>query len=169
MTKASSRQLTALARVVDSFGEAQIEYLLFGGWAVDFHAGRVTRDHDDIDIAVWLEDVPQIAALLEADGWQHAPEPDEDGGTGYERDAVRLELTFLARAADGAAYIPLRAARVAWPDGALAPAIAALHGVRARVIPLEALARSKSHARDDAADAAKDRADSAVLAGLNPS
>ena len=30
---------------------------LRGGWAVDLHAGAVTREHDDIDIAVWLDDV----------------------------------------------------------------------------------------------------------------
>jgi len=34
--------------------------------------------------------------LLRADGSQHAPEPNEDGYTGYGRDGVRLELAFLA-------------------------------------------------------------------------
>ena len=43
---------------------AGIAYWLFGGWAVDFHAGRITRLHDDVDIAVWLEDVPRIVELL---------------------------------------------------------------------------------------------------------
>ena len=50
MNAAASRQLAALARVVDSFERSGIDYSLFGGWAVDFHAGRVTRDHDDIDV-----------------------------------------------------------------------------------------------------------------------
>ena len=70
-----------------SLGDAGIAYWLFGGWAVDFHAGRITRPHDDIDIAVWLEDVPRIAELLTNAGWIHAPEsmktaaPDSSGPT----------------------------------------------------------------------------------------
>jgi hypothetical protein len=35
--------------------------------------------------------------------------------------------------------------------------------VRARVIPLDVLRSGKSHPRDDASDAAKDRADSETL------
>ena len=165
----AARQLAALARVVAAFELAGIDYCLFGGWAVDFHAGRITRDHDDIDVTVWLDDLPEISELLEADGWQHAPEPDEDGGTGYERDSVRLELTYLVRADDGAAYIPLRGGRAEWPTEALPPVTAALAGVRASVIPIRPLARGKSHIRDDPDDAAKDRADTAVLAGLKRS
>jgi aminoglycoside-2''-adenylyltransferase len=166
VNEATSRQLTALARVVDSLHVAAIEYWLFGGWAVDFHAGRVTRDHDDIDVAVWLADRPQIASLLEADGWRHAPEPDEDGGTGYERDSVRLELTYLVRAPDGSAYIPLRERRAPWPSDALPSVAAELGGVRAQVIPLEALARGKSRIREEPCEAAKDRTDAAVLASV---
>jgi hypothetical protein len=88
--------------------EAGLAYWLFGGWAVDFYAGSVTRAHDDLDMAIWLEDLPAIAELLEADGWRHAPLHDEDGGTGYERGSVRLELTYLVRGSDGRVFTPLR-------------------------------------------------------------
>jgi Aminoglycoside-2''-adenylyltransferase len=162
----ASRQLSALADVARSLEDAGIEYQLFGGWAVDFHAGRVTRDHDDIDVAVWLADVPRIAVLLEGDGWRHAPQPDEDGGTGYERGSIRLELTYLVRSTDGSAHIPLRSGPAQWPTDAHAPATIELLGVRARVIALEPLARGKARSRDDPDDAAKDRDDSAVLSAL---
>jgi dihydrofolate reductase len=162
----ASRQLAALASVDALLSRAGVAYWLFGGWAVDFHARAVTRPHDDVDIAVWLEDSPRIASLLEDDGWIHAPEPDEDGGTGYERDGVRLELTFLARCEDGRVVTPLRGFDAAWPDGAFGDAVADLLGVRARLIGLEALARGKASPRDDAGDAAKDRADSEILSGL---
>jgi len=49
------------------------------------YAGSVTRRHDDLDMALWLEDHERIADLLTADGWKHAPEASEDGYTGYER------------------------------------------------------------------------------------
>jgi phosphorylcholine metabolism protein LicD len=82
-------QLAALAQLHDLFEQHRIEYWLFGGWAVDFHAGSVTRAHDDLDFAVWQKDHERIAALLTADGWNHASEEGEDGYTGYERDSVR--------------------------------------------------------------------------------
>jgi hypothetical protein len=79
---------------------------------------------------------------------------------------VRLELTYLVRAADGSVLIPLRTGPASWPTGSQAPVPLELAAVRASVIPLEALARDKSRPREDAADAAKDDADSAVLSAL---
>lgn len=154
----ASEQLSALARVHDLLEEAGIEYWLFGGWAVDFYAGSVTRAHDDVDIAVWLEDVPRIAERLEAEGWRHAPHEDEDGGTGYEREGVRLELTYLVREGD-TIFTPLRDGRGAWSEEGLGRDVGELRGVRARLVSLAALAWGKSSPRDDPEEAAKDRAD----------
>jgi hypothetical protein len=105
--------------------------------------------------------------LLAADGWRHAPEPDEDGGTGYERDGVRLELTFLVHDDDGHVCVPLRNGLVRWSDDAFGEAAGELEGVHASLIELEALRRGKLRERDDPADAAKDRADSAILSRLD--
>ena len=156
-------QLAALAQVHELLERHGIEYWLFGGWAVDFHAGSVTRAHDDVDIAVWVEDHKRIAGLLAADGWRHAPETGEDGYTGYERGAARLELAFLARDEDGQVHTPLREGRAAWPDEAFETDIAELRGVRARVISLRALKAEKAEVREDSIVAAKDRADSVTL------
>jgi hypothetical protein len=139
---------------------------LFGGWAVDFYVGSVTRSHDDLDIAVWLADVPRIAEILQDDGWRHAPDEDEDGGTGYEREAVRLELTYLVRDADGGTFTPLRRRRAPWSREALSNDVGELDGVRARLVALGPLTRGKSRARDDPDDAAKDVADFRRLSRL---
>jgi hypothetical protein len=139
---------------------------LFGGWAVDFYVGSVTRSHDDLDIAVWLADVPRIAEILQDDGWRHAPDEDEDGGTGYEREAVRLELTYLVRDADGGIFTPLRRGRAPWSPEALSSDVGELDGVRARLVALGPLTRGKSRARDDPDDAAKDVADFRRLSRL---
>jgi hypothetical protein len=159
-------QLAALARVHELLERHRIEYWLFGGWAVDFHAGSVTRPHDDLDIAVWLKDHDRIGALLAADGWEHAPEEGEDGYTGYERGSVRLELAFLARDEKGQVYTPLREGRGSWPERTFDSETAELGRVRVRVISLHALKADKSENRDDAGVAAKDRADVATLARL---
>ena len=156
-------QLAALGRIHEVLERDGIEYWLFGGWAVDFHAGSVTRPHDDLDLGVWLKDHDRIAALLAADGWKRAPEEGEDGYAGYVRGSTRLELAFLARGDDGEVYTPLREGRGAWPDNAFEDDVAELHGVRVRVISLRALKADKSEAREDPIVAAKDRADVAIL------
>jgi hypothetical protein len=166
MEELTSQQLSALARVSDQLEEAGIAYWLFGGWAVDFYAGSVTRAHDDLDVAVWLVDLPRIARLLQDAGWRHAPLDDEDGGTGYERGAVRLELTYLARDGDGRIFTPLRHGRAAWPEEALADDVGELRAVRSRLVGLAHLMRGKSSPRDDPEEAAKDRADFRQLSRL---
>ncbi len=166
MDEQTSRQLSALGGVSDLLEEAGIAYWLFGGWAVDFYAGSVTRAHDDLDMAVWLDDLPRIVGLLQDDGWRHAPLDDEDGGTGYERGSVRLELTYLVRGADGRIFIPLRHGRGGWPEDALADDVGELHGVSSRLIAFESLLSGKSLPRDDPEEAAKDRADFRRLSRL---
>jgi GNAT superfamily N-acetyltransferase len=153
------QQLHALGEVTALLDGNNIDYWLFGGWAVDFHVGRVTREHDDVDLAVWLEDEKRVASLLHANGWQHAPEPDEDGGTGYERDGVRLELTRLVSDGAGRVLIPLRAGSVVFSEEPLGNDARELLGMSARIIPLTLLRDGKSRPRDDQEDAAKDRAD----------
>ncbi|HEX9378755.1 MAG TPA: hypothetical protein VF872_04125 [Gaiellaceae bacterium] len=158
-----TEQLAALARVHELLEGQRIDYWLFGGWAVDFHAGAVTRPHDDLDIAVWLKDYNRIAALLAADGWKHAPEEHEDGYTGYEHGSVRLEVAFLARDEKEQVYTPLREGRATWPDGYFENDVAELRGVRARVVSLRALKVDKAEVREDSIVAAKDRADLTTL------
>jgi hypothetical protein len=163
MEERASEQLRALAQVDDLLARAGIAYWLFGGWAVDFHAAAVTRPHDDVDIAVWLDDLEEIARLLEEHDWRHAPAEDEDGGTGYERRGVRLELTYLVRETAGTIFTPLQQGRASWPEEAFGDEMRELQGVRARLVSLEWLTAAKSSPRDEPEDAAKDRADHAAL------
>jgi lincosamide nucleotidyltransferase A/C/D/E len=132
-------QLAALARVSSALEASGIDYWLFGGWARDFYAGEVTRAHGDVDLAVWLDDLPRIVRLLERDGWRHAPEEDEDGGTGYEREGVRLELTFLVHDDAGRICIAMHAGPMPWAQDAFGDHLGELHGVRARLIGRTAL------------------------------
>jgi aminoglycoside-2''-adenylyltransferase len=164
----AAAQLRTIGWLHALFAEQGIDYWLFGGWAVDFHADRVTRDHADIDVAVWAADLNRIGPLLEAEGWTHAPEPEEDGYTGYERGDLRLELALLAQDAGGTIHTPLGEGRGDWPTGSFGDAQAGVEGVVARVVGLMSLVEDKSGPRLDPAVAAKDRADVAVLTSLDP-
>jgi hypothetical protein len=123
----------------------------------------VTREHADVDVAVWEADIDRICRLLEREGWIHAPEAGEDGYTGYELGGVRLELALLAGDEAGTVYTPLRQGRGEWPAGSFGDTRAEVDGVRARVVSRTSLIEDKSGPRQDPTVRAKDRADVALL------
>ena len=45
---------------------------LEGGWAIDALLGEQTREHDDLDVLVAVEDVARLEAALGARGYAHA-------------------------------------------------------------------------------------------------
>jgi len=140
-----------------------VDYWLFGRWAVDFHAGRVTREHSDIDIAIRSGDRAPVANLLRDARWDHRPDEGEDGSTCYERSGIRLEVAFLARDQRGTVNTPLANGRGEWPPDSFGDDVAQLRGVHARVVGRESLIADKSIVRSDTAAAAKDRVDVASL------
>ena len=142
-------QLSVLSHLDKLFWQHGIEYWLFGGWAVDFHAGKVTRPHDDLDLAVRSHDGERVREVLTAAGWRHAP---EEGYSVYELDDVRLEVAFPDHGE--------------WPPNSFEHEVAEVAGVRARVVSLSSLKADKAIVRDDESVAAKDRADSVTLGRL---
>jgi Aminoglycoside-2''-adenylyltransferase len=114
-----SDQLAALSHLHQRFEAEGVEYWLFGGWAVDFHAGALTRLHGDLDLAIWFRDFPRVRQLLSHDGCAQE-EGAEEGSATFARGAVSLELAFLQRDDDDSEpYTPLRdAQRATWAGGA---------------------------------------------------
>jgi predicted DNA-binding protein (MmcQ/YjbR family) len=163
----TAAQLEAIAWLHAALTERGLDHWLFGGWAVDLHLGRVTREHDDVDLAVWRSDLDEIEGLLLGAGWVRREGADADGYTAYTRGAVRLELAFLARDGSGVVHTPLQEGRGEWPTGSFGTDEGEVEGVRARVVGRASLEADKSLPRDDAVAAAKDRADVAALEGLD--
>ena len=48
--------LKALLEVAQTMGRLRAPYFFSGGWAIDLHLGRVTREHHDIDVLVMRRD-----------------------------------------------------------------------------------------------------------------
>ncbi len=69
-----------VARVAELMSTYRPKWALCGGWAVDAWLGRETRDHGDIDISVFQDD---LSAFFEhMAGWQLvAHDTQVDGGT----------------------------------------------------------------------------------------
>ena len=45
----------------------QSDWFIAGGWAIDLYLGKITRPHDDIEIAIFRRD--QIALQNYLNGW----------------------------------------------------------------------------------------------------
>jgi hypothetical protein len=161
-------QLAALADLHRRFEAEGVEYWLFGGWAVDFHAGTLTRQHGDVDLAIWLRDFPRVAQLLRSDGWTRE-EIAQDGSAAFTRGTVSVEIAFLQRDdVDGEPFTPLpEGQRAAWATGAFGQDVLTLCDVRARVITLAALREEKAGSHDDPITSTKDLLDRATLARLD--
>jgi hypothetical protein len=158
-------QFDAIASLDQALRAAGLDYWLFGGWAVDFWVGRLTRDHNDIDAAAWRRDYDKIRAALLAVGWRHTPLEDDVVGTRYRWQTSELEFTFVEDR-DGTVVVPIPGREVLWTAEPLGQDERSLSGVRARVIPLKLLRDGKRRARDAPAEAAKDVADLAALADV---
>ena len=51
-----SRELKPLLEVAEALGNLRAPFYFCGGWAIDLHLGRVTREHHDIDAQVMRRD-----------------------------------------------------------------------------------------------------------------
>ncbi len=161
--------IAAIGRLGSIFDAEGIEYWIFGGWAVDLHVGHVTRDHNDVDIAVWLSDLETIRTLLAADGWTPVPAAEDEGYTTYSRDGVDVDLAFLVRD-EGGVYTPSASGRGEWPPDSFGTDVRELAGRRAHVVSRSSLLADKSEVREGGDTAAKDAADvSALRSNRSPS
>jgi hypothetical protein len=160
----ASEQIQAIGSLDAALGSARIEYWLFGGWAVDFWVGRVTREHDDIDAAAWRRDYEAIKQALVDVGWRHTPVGNEVVGTRYTWGSAEVEFTFIEARDDGAVVIPTPEHEIVWTTEPFGEERGVLNGVGARTIPLELLRSGKQMTREAPDEAAKDRADVQALA-----
>ena len=96
MSNSVSRQTTnhvpeSVVRIADLMSGFRPTWCLCGGWAVDAGLGRETRDHSDIDIAVFLDD--QQALLEHLAGWELiAHDPNVAGDTTEAWNGRPLDL-----------------------------------------------------------------------------
>jgi len=98
-----------VARVADLMSNFRPRWSLCGGWAVDAWLARQTRDHGDIDIAVFQDDLRALFEHLA--GWQLiAHDPTVAGNTSEPWDGRPLVLPahIHARSPDAGHRLPDR-------------------------------------------------------------
>lgn len=159
-------QLEAITHLDRALDRKQISYWMFGGWAVDFWVGRVTRPHGDIDIAAWRTDYDSVHDALVGEGFEHTPVPDEVVGTRYRWRRAEVEFTFVETTDGSDVVIPIPGQPIRWSSEPLGTVRKELGSVGCRTIPLKLLVAGKSSPPGASERAEKDQADLVALSVL---
>lgn len=151
-------QLKAIEKLHQHFEANHIDYWLFGGWAVDFHLGSVSRSHSDIDVAIWYKDVKRIVDVMKLYDWKMI-EDENEGVLVFKREPILAEFALLEVNSKGRVYTPTTDGQALWPENAFGDDARIMEGVTAHVISLAALIEDKSAGYGGEVTQTKDRED----------
>jgi hypothetical protein len=140
MNAATETQFSLIRELARLLGEAHVRFWLRGGWALDFHAGRFTRPHKDVDLVTWSRHRRRVRRLLEQNGYTTVrfDEPQ----IFFEKHRQEVNFAMIRRGASGAIVTP-QFEYWPWPEGAFSGPPRTLHGVTCRVLTVDALLDEK--------------------------
>jgi hypothetical protein len=165
----ATAQLALIAEIGELLGARGIDWWLFGGWAIDFHAGEITREHADIEMLVTTADAAAAREALVGAGFLAPPPLHPNEGQPYLKAGEEVGCWYLEPNAEGSLATPGRWSDWPYADGAFGDPPRTLHGVTARVMSAPALFDMKLNFRHHAHGAPprdKDLADIALLERL---
>jgi hypothetical protein len=166
---ASETQLRLIEEIAVIFDALGIDWWLFGGWAMDFHAGEITRGHADVEIFLWAKDADRARSALVEWGYAAPSGLHPDEGQPLLKDGQEVGLWFLERDSDGRVRTPGRWADWPWVDGAFDGPRATLHVLEAPLMSVDGLLDMKERFATHPHGAPlreKDRADIELLRRL---
>ena len=135
MDRNTQIQLALLRELAQLLGRARVRFWLRSGWALEFHAGRIKRDHGDIDLVARIRQRSRIRKLLEENGYRVVRLADLASIHFSKRGQV-ITLAFIwtdrmARAVGpGREFWP-------WPYDAFSNLLHTLHGIACRAMSVE--------------------------------
>jgi hypothetical protein len=142
---ATQTQFSLIRELAGLLSEAHVRFWLRGGWALDFHAGRVTRPHKDVDLVTWTRHRRRLRRLLERNGY--ATVKWDEPQVFFERDGEEVNFAMIERGHGGAIVTP-QLEDWPWPKGAFSSPPRTLDGVTCRVMTLAALLEEKESYED---------------------
>ncbi len=135
--------LVAIATLAAALNDTLVRHWLIGGWAVDAHLGRVSRDHSDIDWAVFLADRARFTDVVTSFGFtSESTQGDAPFVELFSSASCSLEVTYLVETEAGEIVTP-GFEHWPYPAGSLAADTAEIDGVSVRVMSAHGLLDSK--------------------------
>lgn len=131
-----------LGQLSADLDQARLPYWFIGGWAVDVHLGRISRDHSDIDIALERADRDAFVAIVAARGFTPVPSEDSSAVETFTAPTVKLEVTYLAIDDNGRTVTP-GFEHWPYPAGAFVSERVAFRGMSLPVMSVAALLDTK--------------------------
>jgi hypothetical protein len=170
ISHAASQQLALIAEVNRILDGDNIPHWLFGGWSVDFLAGRVTREHGDIEFLIWEHDSPRARDVMESAGYTIVDHPHPEEALIWKKDGVLVELYYIVETPDGHFDGRGRWQKWPYPLSGLVDDPRMLEGVRVPTVSLEVIFQTKREYQRHTGNAlrSRDEVDLAVLDALEP-
>ena len=136
-------QLALLRELAFLFDRARVRFWLRGGWALDFHAGRITRDHGDIDLVARFRRRSRIRKLLEENGYRVVRLADL-ASIHFSKRKQDIAVAFIWTDEMARTVTPGREFWP-WPDQAFSNARYELDGISCRAMSVESLLEEKEN------------------------
>ena len=102
--KREAVQPDEVVRVVSALQGEGLSVWIDGGWGVDALLGRVTRRHDDVDLVVELQELPQVYGCLSLLGFAVAEDFSPVRVVLQSPDGRQVDLHPVTFAEDGTAW-----------------------------------------------------------------
>jgi Aminoglycoside-2''-adenylyltransferase len=109
----NARQLRSIEEFAAAAAGCGAPFWLRGGWAMDFFLGRITREHEDVDLFIWARDADRVVAELVRREFEEVGGPPPQRQRNLRRDGVEIHVTLLEPSPGG---VRTAAAPREWPD-----------------------------------------------------
>ena len=139
MNSAQNTQLMIIREVTTGLRAAHISHWLFGGWAIDFHLGTITRPHDDIEFLVWHTDKQAIATTLVSHNYELFQGGFSDEMAIFFKHGQKVEFDYLIQNAAKQVAVDGRWSDLVWPQDAFDAPPATFDGITCPIVSAQAL------------------------------
>jgi hypothetical protein len=134
MERSVANQLDVIKEVTGIFEHSNIPYWMCGGWAVDFAAGRITRDHGDIDFVIWRLDRDIALHRLGLAGFVPLESEHPVHQIALSRSGLDLEINVIEETAAGTIVCPGDFGDWPWIPESFGPDTGAIGELRVRIV-----------------------------------
>jgi Aminoglycoside-2''-adenylyltransferase len=117
MDQSARAQLAIIREISDALTCAGVDHWLFGGWAVDFAVGHMTRPHRDVDFVVWEGDLSRITGLLRYLGYRARSSKHPTHQLNWEKNGTKVQINLITKTPDGSIISPGTFSDWPWCEG----------------------------------------------------